>query len=388
MKAKATVQKIFSLILIAACYILITVQPVAAQASGIGGRPANPDPNNERTKSIFVKQLAPGQSTTDAVKIINSSDGTKTIAVYATDSVPSSDGAFACAQAADTAKQVGNWITLGTNSVTLAPGQSQDVSFTITTPSNASVGEQNGCIVIQEQKDATVQSGIGLSFRTAIRVAVLVPGEIQKSLSAVGIELSKADNKISVSPIVKNTGNVSLDTSVETKFTSFFGTTIAKRQSQFPVLRDQETKWNLEFNKPFWGGFYKASYSLTYNDDTSQYLGAHNSHEKVVEGPSKSVFVMPAPGALVIELAILGFIIFLIILTHRRRLQHKSIKDKWKPYTVKADDNIQTIAKTYHISWRKLAASNNLKPPFTLEPGDVIKTPPHSKTTKPTHTKG
>ena len=30
------------------------ILPVSVSANGIGGRPANPDPNNPRTSSIFI----------------------------------------------------------------------------------------------------------------------------------------------------------------------------------------------------------------------------------------------------------------------------------------------------------------------------------------------
>lgn len=165
-------------------FVMAVLTPVVAfaQSSGIGGRPANPNPNNERTKSIFVQQLQPGQSVQDAVEVINGTDQQKTIAVYGVDAVPSSGGAFACAQASDTPTGVGSWMTFSQNSVTLDAHQKATVAFTITVPASASVGEQNGCVVLQEVKAPTVQGGIGLSFRTAIRVAILVPGEIVKKL--------------------------------------------------------------------------------------------------------------------------------------------------------------------------------------------------------------
>ena len=34
------------------------ILPVSVSANGIGGRPANPDPNNPRTSSIFIYNLS------------------------------------------------------------------------------------------------------------------------------------------------------------------------------------------------------------------------------------------------------------------------------------------------------------------------------------------
>lgn len=59
----------------------------------------------------------------------------------------------------------------------MEPGTNEIIPFTITVPKNASVGEHNGCILIQEKKNSPKedQAGMSLSVRTGIRVAVTVP---------------------------------------------------------------------------------------------------------------------------------------------------------------------------------------------------------------------
>lgn len=153
---------------------------IASATSDIGGTPARPRDGNERSKSIFLHEIKPGQSKTDTVKVFNNSDKRQEVQVYAVDAQISSGGAFACKQKAEDVKEAGKWIKLERERVSLAPYTTQEVDFTIRVPEGVDVGEHNACIAIQGLGEESVssQGGINLSFRSAIRVAVTVPGEI------------------------------------------------------------------------------------------------------------------------------------------------------------------------------------------------------------------
>jgi hypothetical protein len=362
--------------------IIIASTSSFADSSGIGGKPANPDPNNPRTESIFVKTIAPGDTVSDNVEVINGSDVSKNISIYSTDSITSSGGAFACAQAADPIKSVGDWIKLSQKTVTVAPNSTIIVPFNINIPKSAEPGEQDGCIVLQEEKEPALQGGISLSFRTAIRVAILVKGDIVKNLSAVGLNISFNDTKLILSPEVKNTGNVSIDTTIETTLKSFFGQTIDTKTNTYPVLRDQLTNWNFEFDKPFWGGFYEASYELSY-DKSNNFIGS-NSEGAVIQwinGPKKMFFVLPNILAIIIELSVVTALVVIptrIILNRNRKLE---MKKTWVKYTIE-NEQLQDLAKRYNISWKQLAKVNNLIAPYTLKMGQILMVPPKKIDTK------
>lgn len=180
--------------------ILLAGAPaMAIEQGGIGGRPAHPQSDNPRSQSIFVHTLKPGEQTRDGVEVINNAPETKRILVYSVDSQTSSGGAFACAQAADKPLSVGTWIKLDQKEITLAPTAKQVIDFTIKAPKNVTPGEHNGCIVIQDtqQQAAPNSNGIVLSLRSAIRVAIRVPGDIQKGLVFTGLGLEpKGDEKL------------------------------------------------------------------------------------------------------------------------------------------------------------------------------------------------
>jgi len=355
----------------------------AIEYGGVGGRPANPQPNNPRTQSIFIYELKPGASASDGVKVFNNTNSTRTITIDAVDSVLSSGGAFACAQAADQKSDVGSWITLSTTNITLPAGGSQVVPFTVTVPASAGVGEHDGCVTIQDISATTNvsgKSGVVLGFRSAMRVVVTVPGKIVKKLSLTGVTVHKAkDGNFIVVPVAKNDGNVSLDTKVTASFAPVFAVTSPNTHGTYPVLPYSTASWNLEIKPPFWGGWYHAHATVSYNSNPTALLGQSQGAQKTEMLNSAVFFAAPSPGAIVIEVIVLIIIAVLVWIYVRKRRDIRHIRQKWEEYTAKDKDTLADIAKTHHVSWKKLARVNKLKPPYSLKNGQKLKVPPKPK---------
>lgn len=365
---------------------LIPTASSAIEYGGVGGVPANPREDNPRTQSIFIYELNPGDSYQDGVKINNNTGETATIDIGAVDSRASNDGAFACAQEADDKIDVGSWVKLDQTQVTLASGEEEVVDFTITVPENASVGEHGGCITIMQanQQPSTTSGGIALSFRSAIRIAVTIPGDIVKAVnvSSVSLEPNKGDDsKYIIKPGLTNSGNVSLDTKITSKLVSLFGVVSASTTSTYPVLPATSASWNFDVDRPFWGGFYRADVDATYNSNTSESLGQTSdaSDEITVSGQSGYVFITPSPLALAIELIILAAFLIALFLLGRRLTHRRTVKKHWRHHTVEEGESLQKIAKHYHVSWKKLATANRIRAPYHVEPGDKLKVPPNQK---------
>lgn len=373
---KKILRSLHFFVLIALLSVLIAPSLIVSAESGsIGGKPANPDPSNPRTNTIFIKKIEPGTSVQDAVEVINNADTAKTVQIYAVDSVLSSGGAFACAQAVETPKEAGAWVTFEQQNVTLEAGQKAKVPFKIALPANASPGENNGCIVLQEVKSDEFRGGIGLNFRTAIRLVVMAPGDVVKDIRPLSINTNLLKESVTVSPKVVSKSNVSVDTEVSVNFSKLLLGQNQSQKSVFPVLRDQETEWNFEFKRPFWGGFYRASYSISY-DPGETILGQDSGQErKVVDGPSKIVFVTPSPVALLIELLVLLLLISLIFLLLRKLIRGHRVKKSWVNYTVKDGETLQSISEQRDVSWKRLAKTNKIKAPYILETGAIIRVP-------------
>lgn len=370
---------VLSLLAIVALFLGSPAGSVSAiQGGGIGGVPANPRGDNPRSESIFVYELDRGKSIDDAIQVINNTGESKTLLVYAVDAKVASGGAFACAQKAEKPIATGSWVDISEEQVTLAPGSKKNISFKLTVPDQAVPGEQNACIVIQDANSEPVDQGNGikLSFRSAIRVAVTVPGEITKELDFTGFDITELDNdKIRMSTSLRNNGNVSLDTNVRTNIKTFFGSLVRSAGGEFPVLAGSDAQFNFEVDKIFWGGWYKAQATGEYNSNTEQSIGEGESNQTIYS-EEEIIFVAPEPLALAIEatvfLLIVGGTGYYIL----RRRHYKNLRAKAKTYKVKKGDSLNSIAKQHDVSWKLIAKINRLKAPYHLKPGDKLKLPP------------
>lgn len=375
-------KKLFLTLVFALVIGIVPSTASAVEYGGVGGRPANPRADNPRTESIFIYELQPGESFEDEVEIFNNTEQDRVIGVGAVDSAPASDGAFACAQEASPKVSVGSWIELDATTVSVPAGDSRLVGFTVTAPEDASVGEQSGCITIQDtnQQPAEARGGIVLTFRSAIRVAVTVPGDIVKAINIADISINRSGTNAAtyiIRPSLVNTGNVSLDTDLSVRLVSIFGVTVEEARSTYPVLPGTTSSWNFDFAQPFWGGLYRADIIATYNNNVEDGVGENDGQSSTsVTKSSSFVFIAPSPIAAVIELVGLMILLAIIAIFIKRLLQRRKVAKHWSRYTIQEGDSLQKIAKTKSISWRRLAQANNIKAPYHLEPGNVIKIPP------------
>lgn len=362
-------------------FLLALAQPVSAiEYGGLGGKPAYPDNNIERSKSIFVYTLEPGAVKEDGVLVINNTQETKNIVVYSTDSDKGSDGSFACEQFADVKDAVGSWIELE-EEITLGSMETQVVPFTVKIPENASVGEENGCIMIQEKEQNSTQSGVSLSFRTGLRVAITIPGEQIRELEFKSLNVTqKSDGVIAAKVDLENKGNVSIDTDIKLKTNYIFGLGATEINNEYPVLRGEVATFNFELPKPFWGGFITVAAQAEYDDSSEAGVGVDTeTPNKIISGGSYTFFSFPEIGALIIEIMVVILLAGLIVLVIRKKRQSSDIKNTWVDYRIRKGEHINTLAETYGIEWKQLTKVNKLKPPYLLSEGDVIKVPPKSR---------
>ncbi|MGH7196877.1 MAG: LysM peptidoglycan-binding domain-containing protein [Candidatus Saccharimonadales bacterium] len=359
-------------------FLLMAAPAHAIESFGVGALPANPRPDNPRTSSIFVHEIGPGESVQDAVRVINNTQEEKTLSVYAVDSELSSDGAFACAQAVEEKKSVGSWIKLAKQEVVLKPSTSETIDFTITAPKNASVGEHNGCIAVQDlKKNEATPNGIVLSFRSALRVAVTVPGDVRANLTLKELGIQQREKQLIASPVLHNDGNVSLDTDVKVRLRNVFGMQLAEAGGTFPILPGATSKFNLELERPFWGGWYQISGNVTYERLQSGQKKAGQAQTLGV--PATWQFVVPHPVALAVEVGLAAASLLaasVLVLVKRRKRQLKLLSVS---YAVKPGETLEQIAARYNIPWRRLAKLNQLKAPYTLRPNQILHVP-HSET--------
>jgi hypothetical protein len=359
------------------------VYTLAVENSGVGGKPANPRADNPRTESIFVHELDAGATVSDAVNVINNTDQPKIVEVYGADAQVASGGAFACEQKADIADSEGSWIKVAKSTVSLGPNGNEIVPFTITVPKDAAVGEHNACIAMQAV-EAPVESGVNgvqLSFRSAIRVAVTVKGEITKALTFESLKTTQHDRILTVTEQLYNSGNVSLDVELKTQLKSLTGSVVETVEGQYPILSAQRAEFNFDFTKPNWGGFYKVVSVATYNNDTSSSLGEQSdgANKKGEVAIEKMVFIVPNTTAIFVYAGIFIVIVTVITVLIRRRLLMNNYSKESISHTVAKGEDIMSIASKYGASWKLVAKENKLRAPYSLTVGQEIKVRPLKK---------
>lgn len=353
-------------------YFVFITQVSAIEYGGIGGRPAYPREDNPRSESIFIHEVYENEVISEGIKVINNTKETKVLMIYATDETPSTDGGFACEQLSEVVDEVGKWIKLEKEEVTLKPSSFEIVPFNISVPQFVDVGEHNGCIVIQEKLDKSDQAGLKLSFRTGIRVALTVPGDIVRLLEIIDFNVNeKNSDTFTITTSIKNSGNISLDSDIQVLVINVFSKETTRYGGEYSVLRNNPLVLNFDYQKPFWGGKFTAKTIVKFDDGNG---------EKFIESKTIDFISLPQKKALIYISALIAIIITPSILLIALRIKNKRKIKFWRNYVVKEGDTLNKIIKRYKLNWKEVIKVNKIKPPYELTNSQVIKIPPLRKT--------
>lgn len=350
----------------------------AVSYGGFGGRPAFPDPNDNRTESWFIVELEPGESRQDSVIVSNNSEETKTLRVYPTDTTASSGGGFACTQYLDPDYDVGTWIEMEKDQVTLAPGESEQVNFTFNMPVFADVGEHTGCIAIDEANPQSSDgAGAHISKRVGVRIYINVPGELHRELVFKTFEKQdREDGGVNYFVQMENLGNTSVESylTIESK-RLILGSTYFVHEGRYPILRETVQDWNYVLLRPFFGAIIRANLTAGYAEADVDNPGASVMGE-VIHKESKLLLLMPHPIAMVLYLIVIAFIIFILFTLYVNAKRKIWIMRDWVKYKVRSGDTVKKLGKQRGVNWKIIVQANKLKAPYELKTGTVIKVPP------------
>ena len=407
-----------AVLLFALGVLIIPTGMVGAQSGNIGGRVANPDPDNPRSKSIFIYTLDRGETKKDQLLVVNRSDEEQTITLGSVDGVVTNTGDYTCRQEVEPLEDSGSWVQLSKQEVVLPAGGEELVDFTVTVPTQADVGEHNSCLTMQAVEEDTedeATSGVRLRTRQAIRMVVTIPGELRRDIS---IENFAVTHGLSTRPFylfgestfeknadlkemltfeqksalqqyaltVANKGNVSADVYMRVQVASkltipWMNSQIADIGGEYPVVPDESL--TREFTtelQPLFGGWYKATPSLRYDKRLGVFgtSGTGAEYETIV-GSSVDMFFWPTILGWIIIAIILIFILIIIWHTTGSVKRRRTLKNSASKYKVKKADTIQSLAKKSKVSWEDLASLNNIPEPYSLEVGQTILLPNYKK---------
>ena len=177
-----------------------------------------PDGAQAGSRPNLSYQLAPGTSVDDIVVVYNLGNTPLDLRVYATDAFNNDDGDFDLLPGDELPSDVGSWVLLATDRVTLAPGTQATIPIRITVPPDASPGDHVGAVLASSV--STFDNGDGPTIdvdrRTGTRLYIQVDGPLNPQLAVANLstEYSHAANSLAGSATVtftlENRGNVRL----------------------------------------------------------------------------------------------------------------------------------------------------------------------------------
>lgn len=196
------------------------------------------------TRTQFEYSTDPGTQVVDYVVVANRGETAAEFSIYATDATNDVEtGAFGLLPSNEPPTDLGSWITMDVESVTLAPGQESTIPFNLLIPSDATPGDHVAGIIASitttADNDGTT---VNLEQRVGARVYLRVSGDVAASAEISGIsanftpELNPfAFGRLTLDYSVRNTGNVRMDVLQEVQITGPFGIPLAEITPQ-PIV--------------------------------------------------------------------------------------------------------------------------------------------------------
>ncbi|MGC5165914.1 WxL protein peptidoglycan domain-containing protein [Luteimicrobium sp. DT211] len=174
-------------------------------------RTASNDRGADRTS--FAYTLNPGRTTTDGLVVANHGKTALELAVYAADGYTTDAGQFDLLVAGQKSVGVGAWVAAGKKSLTVAPGKTVTVPFTVAVPENATPGDYAGGIVTSLRQEDEAE-GINVDRRLGVRLTLHVGGKIAPAFAVEDVRVqheTTADplgrGDATVTYTLHNTGN-------------------------------------------------------------------------------------------------------------------------------------------------------------------------------------
>jgi hypothetical protein len=171
-------------------------------------RAAFPDAEGRRTTS-FRHALEPSGEVADAVELINFTSEPMDFALYSADMVATTTGTQAPAPPFVEVVGAGTWIDIEQPGVTVVPGGTVLVPFSVVVPAGTLPGAYDAAILVEPQ----VESGGGaiqLRTRVGLRVEIEVLGAIDLALDLGELQYHQDRDGVTLQISVTNTGNVSV----------------------------------------------------------------------------------------------------------------------------------------------------------------------------------
>jgi len=189
------------------------------------------DPGEAGNRPNLSYEVDPGAELTDAVTLYNFSNVQLTFRVYATDAVNNDQGEFDLLPGEEEPKDVGTWITLPQDNITVPAGSQATMPITVKVPADARPGDHAGAILASSEATGAGPEGriVTVDRRTGSRVYVRIAGDLDPDLAIENVDttytpaLNPLGGSAEVTYRIQNRGNVRLSGSHSVSIAGPFG---------------------------------------------------------------------------------------------------------------------------------------------------------------------
>lgn len=184
----------------------------APTLGGFGVQPAHFDPANPATRAYFIPSISPGGSYSDSVVLQSTSSSPIPLLVYPVNGLTGTTSGAVYSNQVLVPSGVATWISPAMSSLTLDPGQTVNVPFTVNVPASIGVGDHLGGIAFQEANPTSSGGNFNITqvLRTVIGIQVVVPGPgiFQPDLTSLALDALAGTTDSSVTVGLGNVGQL------------------------------------------------------------------------------------------------------------------------------------------------------------------------------------
>lgn len=181
--------------------------------------------------TYFQLTMEPGETRELAVEVANFGHDLAVARTYAADAYSIVNGGFGAELFGEEASATTLWVDYETQEVTLPPREALVVEFRVTVPEDAGPGDYLTSLVVENAQPyggaAEGEVGFQQVNRSAIAIAIDVPGPRLPSIQVGGVSHHVAGDSSVVTFEIANDGNVHLEPSAEFALRDATGTEIA-----------------------------------------------------------------------------------------------------------------------------------------------------------------
>jgi len=233
------------------------------------------DPSNLLTKSYFIFGGKPGVVEKNSIRVTNTGNIAGTANLYPVDATTAQTSGAVYLGKNDPRKDVGAWVTLGVQQVTLNPGQSQVIPFQVAIPANVRSGQHLGGIVAENAAQQTSTSTknnstfqVKVKTLTIVAIQVNLPGAPVEQLSASSIQAGGDNGYQRLLVGLSNSGNMMLKPYGSLQVSNAQGAVVKNISLKLDTFLPQ-TSITYPVNitgQALGAGDYQAALTLTYGD--------------------------------------------------------------------------------------------------------------------------